>query len=103
MKINWAIVIAISALLVSCKAMKGELDVHEKITLLKKKSVFSSKLKKVDIEIGKYKGKLKASSKEKFKLSLKDVVDGKDATFIFKIPKDTEIPTSQGELVITAE
>ena len=83
--------------LVSCKAAKGDLDIHESITLLKKKSLFSSKLKKVKIPAGNYKATLKASSKKKIKLKIKDV-KGKDLSIPFLIPENFELKEGDVEL-----
>ena len=96
------LLVIVSLFIASCNSMKGDLSVHEQIILLKKKSIFSSKLKNVKIPTGNYKAKLKASSKEKVKLTIKDV-DGKKITIPFMIPKGTEVPSYQGHLVLSSE
>jgi hypothetical protein len=92
--------VAACLLLVSCKAMKGDLIINEDITLLKKKSIFSSKMEKVKIPEGSYKASLKGTSKKKFKLKIKDV-NGKELSIPFVIPKGTTLPAYEGELTLS--
>ncbi|MBT5095132.1 MAG: hypothetical protein HOM21_12845 [Halobacteriovoraceae bacterium] len=81
--------------------MRGEIDVHEKITVFKKGGLFSSKLKPVEIPVGKYKTTLKASSKKKFKLTIKDV-NGKSVKVPFVIPAGTKVPETEGTLLLSS-
>ncbi len=84
--------------LVSCK-MNGDLSVHDELTLLKKKNIFSSKLVKVNVPSGEYKASIEVS-KSKLKLKVKDV-SGKSPSFAFKLNDSINIPSSNGETTIS--
>ena len=85
----------------SCN-MSGDLDVNEELTLKKRKSIFTSKLKNVKIPTGNYKAKLKASSEKKIKLRI-TLKEDKALSFPFKIKEGTKLPESNGEVVILSK
>lgn len=100
MKTKTLSVITVMLLLTSCKAMKGEMTVHENLSLNKKKSIFSKKIIKVKVPAGEYKAVIKGT-KSKIKIKVEDV-GKKSPTFVFKIDESVKIPTSNGDIKIAA-
>lgn len=85
----------------SCKTYKGDVDIHEDITVFKKIKKGKGS-KKVTFVPGKYSGTLRPSSRTKFKLILKDE-KGKSHKIPFLIEKGTKFPKKNGELLIKKE